>query len=222
MKPNRAFTLIELLLVVSLIALLIGILLPALGAARRSARGMQNGSQSRGIHQGMLLYSQHNGSFYPGLDPGGRLAGANVEERFKPLLDGNYFVPAYLINPGETDNTIVTWTGPGPITPKNYSYALPQLPEAGGRHDEWRDTSNPKAVAVSDRNDGTDAEANVRSIWTTVPGEWLGSITYNDNSSTFSKTHRLDLQYVDTESPDDNIFAATGDSDAYMIRSGNE
>ena len=59
MKKN-AFTLIELLVVISIIALLIGILLPALGAARRTARQMQNSTQVRGIHTGLVLFSQGN------------------------------------------------------------------------------------------------------------------------------------------------------------------
>jgi type II secretory pathway pseudopilin PulG len=222
MKPRQAFTLIELLVLVSVIALLIGVLLPFLGAARRTTSGTQNGTQVRGIHQGMVLYSNGNGSYYPGLDRTGALSGAKVEERFKPLLDGNYFVPQYLVNPAEPDPTIVAWTGPEPMAPKNYSYALPQLPESGGRHDEWRDTSNPKAIAISDRNEGTDAHANVRSPWTVKPGDWPGSVAFNDNSTSFVTTHRLDLQYGDIDSPDDNIFAAAGDSDAYMIRAGNE
>lgn len=61
----RAFSLIELLVTISIIAVLIGILLPALPLARDAARRVACGATLRGVGQGMELYLQDNREAYP-------------------------------------------------------------------------------------------------------------------------------------------------------------
>lgn len=62
---HHAFTLIEILVVISIIALLIGILLPALGAARRTARNMQCLSNHRQHGVGFFGFAIDNKDLLP-------------------------------------------------------------------------------------------------------------------------------------------------------------
>jgi prepilin-type N-terminal cleavage/methylation domain-containing protein/prepilin-type processing-associated H-X9-DG protein len=64
--PDRAFTLIEVLVVVAIIALLISILLPSLARAREGARSVQCSSNLKQLASATMMYSGDHKSVLPG------------------------------------------------------------------------------------------------------------------------------------------------------------
>lgn len=97
-RCRRAFSLIELLVAISIIALLISILIPALGKARDAGRSAVCLSNERQLGTAMNLYANENSGFVPreGVD------NANRERppwavALRPYIDGR-------INPDEDPN----------------------------------------------------------------------------------------------------------------------
>lgn len=65
-KPKvKGFTLVELLVVISIIAVLMGILLPSLNRARQSAYAIKCGANAKNIGTAMEVFAAGNDLFYP-------------------------------------------------------------------------------------------------------------------------------------------------------------
>ena len=100
LKTNKAFTLVEILVVLTIIAILLGIVLVALGGARQDARDTKRKADLEIIRAGLELYKSDCGSYPPGpLTAGSSLAGDNTSAG---CLDSNEYISSVPTDPIST------------------------------------------------------------------------------------------------------------------------
>ena len=96
MSRKNAFTLVELLVVISIIGLLIAILLPSLQGARRSAQAIICASNLRQLSTGWTIYAQQsNGAIVPG-----RTSKFSESENIYWVGNGYQYRPRWFIQVG--------------------------------------------------------------------------------------------------------------------------
>ena len=100
---RRAFTLIELLIVISIIALLIAILLPSLSAARRSAINITCGNNLHQIGIAYATYGVDNDGDYPDGQPSSRWAFGHFEKDTNGSQDTANYEMHSIINLWQND-----------------------------------------------------------------------------------------------------------------------
>lgn len=130
-RKNRvAFTLVELLVVISIIALLLSILMPSLSKARSQAKGLVCLAKVRQINFALQMYAQeNNGYIVPGrFHNGGDWESVNAwYSNLTPYLDLNkkHQEKIYILTTSEAKNYNSIWTDlvcPSEKKPVRYTY----------------------------------------------------------------------------------------------------
>lgn len=228
MHRHQALSITEVVVMLAILVVGVGLLLPALFGRSCGGRQMQNSTQIRGIHSGLVLFAQGNNSHYPGIMADGETIdpsiGLTTQGRVHRLIEDNYFTLEYARSPSEVQ------TGTS-------SYALLKVdanPEGKTitksiRNSEWNDTTNTDAAVISDRavNNGS-TYTHIKSIHTTPASnttDWQGSIGWNDNHVTFESTFNQTTKYSETTHAADNLFSTSdlenGD-DAFIVWHGTD
>lgn len=225
----RGFSKIDLivLIVVILLGILVWMTLMNHGPHGSGHRMMQNSTQIRAIHSGLVLYAQGNNSYFPGvmsdgitIDPA---AGLTTQGRMQLLIDQNYFTKEYARSPSEEQTGTTSFAMlKVDVNPDQFTLAK------SIRNSEWKDTTNIEAIVLSDR--AVPVGGSYQQIQSIHPigfwdkRKWQGSVGWNDNHVTIESTLNQTTEYGKTNHAVDNLFATSADpdngDDAFMVFHG--
>jgi prepilin-type processing-associated H-X9-DG protein/prepilin-type N-terminal cleavage/methylation domain-containing protein len=220
-RTHAAFTLVELLVVVGIIALLIAILMPALSKAREQANAVKCMSNERQLGQALVMFTNdHNGYLPKAWFNDGPVAGKGGWNYRDPMYGWTYLLLRYVGNNKETfrcpsDDTGYVYDtfndsaanlpdrGDADNIPGSYRLNISDLPN--GPFDAIRATrlgNTSEAIVIADAKQGYMASQwNQLARWE----DWNGRVSKQFKDNVAWKRHRNRGMYVFADGHAENL-----------------
>jgi prepilin-type processing-associated H-X9-DG protein len=189
-QPRRrrsAFSLVELLVVIGLIAVLIGLLLPALQKARESANRTKCLANLRTLAQAMVMYVQNNKGWLPNQNPPNTVNDLAMTTEALVNLNRDYIrAPQVFHCPSDRD--------PAPETLDNSDYALPNSTRTSYDFYSvwWLPEFGPKIVKVKDAPVVWDLDGGYNLLRLQNHGVKGGNVAYTDGHAAWQPQEEWD------------------------------
>lgn len=172
---REAFSLVELLVVIGVIALLIGLLMPALTAAREQARRTKCLANLRTLGQAMVMYANRYKDWLPDSNPADTVNDYDATNAVLVALNRDYVrAPAVFHCPSDTD--------PAPTAIETADYTLPNSARVSYDFYSiwWAPRGGPKVTRIKDAPIAWDLDGGRPLIRRQNHGVAGGNVVFND------------------------------------------